>query len=399
MSKLSELIAELCPKGVEYKKLGEICSYSRDRIDACHVTAKTYVGVENLKAEKGGKEDSSSVPSVGRLISYKTGDVLIGNIRPYLKKIWLADCEGGTNGDVLVIRITERDQIRADYLYHVLASDTFFAYDMQYAKGAKMPRGDKAAVMEYLIPLPPLEIQSEIVKILDNFAELTAELTAELQKRKKQYEHYRDMLLNFTGGGRYDNISQNEPCPSIEWKRLGEICEMKRGRVISKDYLRENEGIYPVYSSQTLNEGIFGYISSYDFDGEYLTWTTDGANAGAIFYHNGKFSITNVCGLLKPKYDAVAIKYLFYWLQKEARKHVSSGMGNPKLMSNTVASISIPLPPLAEQERIVAILDRFDSLCNSLTEGLPAEIALRKKQYEYYRDKLLGFSGELRVES
>ncbi len=174
---------------------------------------------------------------------------------------------------------------------------------------------------------------------------------------------------------------------------------MKRGRVISKDYLRENEGIYPVYSSQTLNEGIFGYISSYDFDGEYLTWTTDGANAGAIFYHNGKFSITNVCGLLKPKYDAVAIKYLFYWLQKEARKHVSSGMGNPKLMSNTVASISIPLPPLAEQERIVAILDRFDSLCNSLTEGLPAEIALRKKQYEYYRDKLLGFSGELRVES
>ncbi len=201
MSKLSELIAELCPKGVEYKKLGEICSYSRDRIDACHVTAKTYVGVENLKAEKGGKEDSSSVPSVGRLISYKTGDVLIGNIRPYLKKIWLADCEGGTNGDVLVIRITERDQIRADYLYHVLASDTFFAYDMQYAKGAKMPRGDKAAVMEYLIPLPPLEIQSEIVKILDNFAELTAELTAELQKRKKQYEHYRDMLLNFTGGG------------------------------------------------------------------------------------------------------------------------------------------------------------------------------------------------------
>ena len=160
---------------------------------------------------------------------------------------------------------------------------------------------------------------------------------------------------------------------------------------MSKKYLRDNAGEYPVFSSQTANGGVFGCISTYDFDGEYVTWTTDGANAGSVFYHDGKFSITNVCGLLKSKRSDVLIKFVFYWLQVVAKNYVSSGMGNPKLMSNVMGRIKIPLPPLAEQERIVKILDRFDKLCNDLTSGLPAEIAARKKQYEYYRDKLLNF--------
>lgn len=146
-----------------------------------------------------------------------------------------------------------------------------------------------------------------------------------------------------------------------------------------------------MYSSQTENNGVFGKISSYAFDGEYLTWTTDGANAGTVFYRTGKFNITNVCGLLKVKSKNILIKYLFYILGNLARKYVNDGMGNPKLMSNMMARISVPVPPLAEQSRIVSILDRFDALCNDLTSGLPAEIEARKKQYEYYRDKLLTF--------
>lgn len=170
-----------------------------------------------------------------------------------------------------------------------------------------------------------------------------------------------------------------------------DICEISRGKVISKDYIRDNLGDYPVYSSQTENDGELGRISTYIYDGEYITWTTDGANAGSVFYRFGKFNITNVCGLLKIIDDNMLTKYVYYSLRCVAKEYVNSGMGNPKLMSNMVAKIKIPVPPLDEQKRIVAILDRFDTLCNDLTSGLPAEIEARKKQYEYYRDKLLTF--------
>jgi len=185
-----------------------------------------------------------------------------------------------------------------------------------------------------------------------------------------------------------------ELCPNgVEWKRLGEVCETQRGRVISKEDLKRNTGIYPVYSSQTTNNGEIGKINTFDFDGEFVTWTTDGANAGTVFYRNGKFSITNVCGLIKINDTTIlSYKFLYYWLSIEAKKHVYYGMGNPKLMSNQVNQIPIPIPPLSEQERIVAILDKFDALVNDLTSGLPAEIEARRKQYEYYRDKLLNFN-------
>jgi type I restriction enzyme S subunit len=174
---------------------------------------------------------------------------------------------------------------------------------------------------------------------------------------------------------------------------LGEICQINRGRVMSKDYLRDHAGTYPVYSSQTANGGIFGYIDSFDYDFESITWTTDGANAGSVFYHRDKkFSITNVCGLLRVKNDKeVSAKFLFYMLGQLAQRYVSSGMGNPKLMSNVMSQIKVPIPPLEEQERIVSILDKFDALVNDLSSGLPAEIRARCQQYEHYRDRLLTF--------
>ncbi|WP_419739584.1 restriction endonuclease subunit S [Ruegeria sp.] len=174
---------------------------------------------------------------------------------------------------------------------------------------------------------------------------------------------------------------------------MGEICKINRGRVMSRDYLRDHAGPYPVYSSQTGNEGIFGFIDTYDYDFESITWTTDGANAGSVFYHGGeKFSITNVCGFLKVEDDNTVVpKYLYYTLGRLTKRHVSKGMGNPKLMSNAMSKIRIPVPPLSEQARIVAILDKFDALVNDLSSGLPAEIAARRKQYEYYRDRLLTF--------
>ena len=180
-----------------------------------------------------------------------------------------------------------------------------------------------------------------------------------------------------------------ELCPKgVEVKSLGEICQINRGRVMSKDYLKDNSGDYPVYSSQTADSGIFGRINTYDYDGEYLTWTTDGAYAGSIFYRNGKFSITNVCGLLKAKSDDVNMKFLSYILATVSKKYVSAGMGNPKIMSNVMEKIKIPLPPLAIQKEIVKILNSF----TELEEELEAELEARRKQYEHYRAKLLTFN-------
>jgi type I restriction enzyme S subunit len=180
---------------------------------------------------------------------------------------------------------------------------------------------------------------------------------------------------------------------------LGEVATLRRGRVMSKGYLEENSGEYPVYSSQTAKNGMIGSIDTFDFDGEFISWTTDGANAGTVFYRTGKFSITNVCGLIKINDESKLIyKYLYYWLTIEAQKHVYSGMGNPKLMSHQVEKIPVPIPcsgneerSLNKQQRIVAILDKLEALTFSITEGLPREIELRQKQYEYYRDLLLSF--------
>lgn len=177
-------------------------------------------------------------------------------------------------------------------------------------------------------------------------------------------------------------------CPNgVEYDIIKNICNISRGRVMSKEYLRDNIGEYPVYSSQTVNEGILGKIDTYDYDGEYLTWTTDGANAGSIFYRTGKFSITNVCGLLKITNNKVNTKFLYYYLETVAKNYVNVGMGNPKLMSNVMATIKVAVPPLPVQEEIVRVLDAF----TSLEAELEAELEARKRQYEYYRNKLLTF--------
>lgn len=185
---------------VVYKKLGEVAQYSKGRIDASTLSAKNYVGVDNLLQDCQGKKLSEHVPTEGRCTSYSPKDILIGNIRPYLKKIWFADNAGGTNGDVLVIQTTD-ECVLPEYLYQVLSDDAFFTYDMQHAKGAKMPRGNKDKILDYKIPLPPLSEQERIVEILDKFDTLTNSISEglplEIQLRRQQYEYYREQLLDF----------------------------------------------------------------------------------------------------------------------------------------------------------------------------------------------------------
>ncbi|WP_265498781.1 restriction endonuclease subunit S [Providencia rustigianii] len=192
---------------VEWKTLSEMAEYSKARICYTELDDSNYVGVESLLQNRAGKIDSIRTPDSGNLTQYNPDDILIGNIRPYLKKIWHADRVGGTNGDVLVIHPTDT-AINPRYLYQVLADDKFFEYNMQHAKGAKMPRGNKPKIMEYLVPIPfasnrekSLAEQERIVTILDKFDALTNSITEglprEIELRQKQYEYYRDLLLNF----------------------------------------------------------------------------------------------------------------------------------------------------------------------------------------------------------
>ena len=272
--------------------------------------------------------------------------------------------------------------INIKYIYYVLKNQE--PYFQNLGSKMQMPQIATPDTDKYLVPIPPLSVQTEIVKILDALTALTSELTSELILRRKQYEYYREKLL-----------SEEELAKVVsDWKYLTQVADLTRGRVISKEYLSDNVGDYPVYSSQTVNNGEIGKINSFDFDGEFVSWTTDGANAGTAFYRSGKFSITNVCGLIKIKNSSeLNYKFLFYWLSIEAKKHVYSGMGNPKLMSHQMEKIKIPIPPLSVQTKIVKILDKFESLTNSITEGLPLAIEQSQKRYEYYRELLLNFPG------
>ena len=183
------------------KKLIDVAIYAKSRISANKLDKENYVGVENLLQNKLGKTISNYVPTDGAFIEYRPNDILIGNIRPYLRKIWLSNQKGGTNGDVLVIRLTD-ENILPRYLYHILANEHFFEYNIKYSKGAKMPRGDKMAILQYEFDVPPLKEQQRIVSILDKFEALTNSISEGLplaiEQSQKRYEYYRELLLNFS---------------------------------------------------------------------------------------------------------------------------------------------------------------------------------------------------------
>jgi len=188
--------------GVRRVQLGDICEYRKERSNYSTGTF-LYVGVQDLLPERRGvSDDARFVSSAGHDI-FMPGDVLLGNIRPYLKKVWHADVEGRTNGDVLVVtpRKEALTELDTSYLYFLLSSDDFFGYCVQTSKGAKMPRGDKQAILRYEIPVPSIETQRRIVKVLTSFETLTQDLDiglpAEISARHQQYEYYRNKLLTF----------------------------------------------------------------------------------------------------------------------------------------------------------------------------------------------------------
>ncbi len=224
------------------------------------------------------------------------------------------------------------------------------------------------------IPIPPLDIQAEIVRILDAFTAHTAELKAELKARKKQYNYYRDQLLTFEEG-------------KVEWKTLGEVVKLQRGKRLVKSQLEEF-GNYAVYQNSMTPLGYY-HESNVKFDTAFII--SAGA-AGEIGYSDVDFwAADDVYFFLTP--DDIESKFLYHFLLTQQNK-ISAQVRRasiPRLSKAVVEKLKIHIPPIAEQKRIVSILDKFDALTNSITEGLPREIELRQKQYQYYRDLLLSF--------
>jgi type I restriction enzyme, S subunit len=272
------------------------------------------------------------------------------------------------------------ENINIKFVYYFLKINE--SYFQNLGSKMQMPQIATPDTDKFQIPIPPLTVQAEIVRILDTFTALTAELTAELTDRKKQYEYYRDRLLTFEKG-------------EVEWKTLEEICSsISAGGDLPKNFAKgqvdpTDEFPYPIYANATGDNGLYGFTDGYKIESDAVTISARGAKIGYHTVREGKFTPIIRLITLVPNKNVVLTKFLNYILDMTPIGGTDGGI--PQLTVPTVKKISIPHPPLAEQARIVAILDKFDTLTHSIREGLPREIASRQKQYEYYRDLLLSF--------
>jgi type I restriction enzyme S subunit len=402
VNRVDDLIRELCPNGVQFKFLGDMADYSRTRINGGALNSDSFVGVDNLRQNRGGRTGSSYAPANGPVAQYLPGDILIGNIRPYLKKIWLATNAGGYSGDVLAVRIRpERSSILdAGFLYQLLASDTFFAYDNRYAKGAAMPRGDKAMILKYKIPVPPLEVQREIARVLVLFqtleAELEAQLEAERAARRRQYAFHRDQLLAFDGAS------------GVRWMPMADFGTFIRGRRFTKNdmvpsgipsiHYGEIYTHYGVSASATLSHirndlaGNLRYARRGDVVIAGVGETVEDVAKAVAWLGETDVAIHDDSYAFRSEEDPTYIAYVMqtaaFHLQKE--KYVTRAKVK-RVGGESLGKIVVPVPPIDDQRRIVAILNKFNTLAKELSIGLPAELNARRQQYEYYRDRLLTF--------
>ena len=404
MNYIDELIKKHCPDGVSYKPFGQLATIVRG---ASPRPIKNFItldssGINWIKigdVKPGIKyitETAEKITIDGAKKSryVHAGDFILSNSmsfgRPYILKI-----NGCIHDGWLAISDFQKTFL-PDFLYHLLNSNTYQSTMRQKASfGGAVQNLNADIIRDLEMPLVPLEVQREIVRILDSFTSLTAELSAELSARQKQYEYYRDLLLSFKN---IDNITDRQSIIKLllyvngfAWVTLNDIsqnCDNLRKPITSG---KRESGAYPYYGAS----GIVDYVKDFIFDGDYLLISEDGANlltrnTPIAFSISGRNWVNNHAHVLK--FDTYELRrYVEFYLNSIDLSSYISGGAQPKLNQKNLNRIPIPMPAPSECKRIVSILDRFDTLCNDLSAGLPAEIAARQQQYEYYRDKLLTF--------
>ena len=383
MSRLDELIEKLCPDGAEFLTLQE-CTQKVKNIKWKSYSGndKKYIDLSSVDRDlhcimETQNINSDSAPSRAQQI-VQTDDILLGTTRPMLKRYCMIpetyDNEICSTGFCVLRANTEI--VLPKWIYHNIATTDFFAYVEQNQKGASYPAISDVSVKAFSLPVPPLEVQREIVHILDSFTLLTAELTAELTARKKQYEFYRNKLLTF------DNNVKIVP--------LADIADIGTGSSNTNEGLEE--GKYPFYvrSQEPLRK------NEYEYDETAIITAGDGVGVGKVFHYvEGKYALHQRAYRIHINTPDVLPRYYFHYMRSAFLPYIQKTM-----FQGSVASIRrpmlnqfpVPVPTLDVQKRLVNVLDNFEAICTDLSIGLPAEIEARQKQYEYYRDLLLTFA-------
>lgn len=366
MSRIDDLIAELCPDGVPYKAIGDIASVGTGSSDRKHATKDGeypfYVRSKEVMRKDSFEFDEEAIlipgeGGVGEIFHYVSGKYALHQ-RAYRISFKTSDVD-------------------TKFGFYYFESN-FKKFILAKAVSATVTSIRKPMITEFRMPVPALEVQTEIVRVLDLFVSLDAELRAELDARRLQYMHYRDALLAGDGA-------------ETIWATLPEISTNLDSRREPVTKSAREAGPIPYYGAS----GIVDYVSDYIFDGDYLLVSEDGANLLArstpiAFSISGKTWVNNHAHILEfPTY--AQRRFVEIYLNSIDLAPFVSGGAQPKLNQANLNKIPIPVPLPEEQERIVGILDKFDILVNGLSSGLPAEITARRKQYEYYRDRLLTF--------
>ena len=403
MSRLDELIAELCPNGVEYKSLGEIATIARggnfqkkdfcDRGVPCIHYGQIYTkyGLFTDKTITFITEERAKKQKFA-----KTNDIIMAvtseNIEDVCKCLaWLGNEDVAVSGHSAIISHNQNPK----YLVYYFHSQMFFIQKRKLAHGTKVIEVTPDTLKSIKLPVPPLEVQREIVHILDSFTLLTAELTAELTARKKQYEFYRDKLL-----------TSNR---NIKTVKLGDVCTFVRGPFggALKKEIFTTEG-YAVYEQQHAiyrNLDFRYYIDKNKFSelkrfavnpGDMIVSCSGTIGKTFVIPPNAPKGVINQALLKLTPNEELNVFYLQYFFENTISK-VLNGVARGGAIKNVpsvseLKLIELPLPSLTVQKKLVNVLDNFESICTDLNIGLPAEIKARQKQYEYYRDLLLTFA-------
>ncbi|WQZ95463.1 restriction endonuclease subunit S [Helicobacter pylori] len=388
MHKIERLLQTLAPKGVEFRKLGEVCDFQKGK----SITKKA-VTFGKVPVISGGRQPAyyhNEANRSGETIAISSSGVYAGYVSYWDIPVFLADSFSVS---------PKQKTLMPKYLFHYLTTQQDAIHATKSTGG--IPHVYSKDLQNFLIPIPPLEIQQEIVKILDAFTELNTELNT----RKKQYEYYQNMLLDFndinqnhkdakmsvkTYPKRLKTLLQTLAPKGVEFRKLGEVCEILDNRRIPIAKNKRNPGIYPYYGAN----GIQDYIDSYIFDGDFVLVGEDGSvinkdNTPVVNWASGKIWVNNHAHVLQTK-NELKLKFLYFYLQTIDVSYCVAGTP-PKINQENLKKITIPIPPLEIQQEIVKILDQFSILTTDLLAGIPAEIKARKKQYEYYREKLLTF--------